>query len=91
MLRINNIKLRLDEEESSLQNKIINVLKIKDNQLIDYQIYRKSIDARKKDSIHFVYSVDVTVKDEDSILNKMSKKGVSKTPNMAYEIGRAHV
>lgn len=85
MLRVNNIKLRIDEEESSLKDKILKTLKIGEKQLLDYRIYRKSVDARKKDLIYFVYSVDVSVENEDSILRKMSKKGVSKTPDMAYK------
>ncbi|SMB96171.1 hypothetical protein SAMN00017405_1468 [Desulfonispora thiosulfatigenes DSM 11270] len=85
MLRINNIKLRIDEDEKSLKKKIINILKLKENQLIKYQIYRKSIDARKKDLIYFIYTVDVKVKNEEVILKKLSNKGITKTPDMSYK------
>ncbi|MDD2402232.1 MAG: hypothetical protein PHD60_08555 [Clostridia bacterium] len=71
MLRLLNIKLRLNEvvtsqkEINSLRRAIINRLKINDEELIDYTIFKKSIDARKKDNIQCVYTIDVKIENEE--------------------------
>lgn len=83
MLRIDQIKLSLDEAETTLEAKILNLLKIPKSELVDYKIYRKNIDARRQ-TICFVYSVDVILKDEAKILRKHKTK-VRKSPSVNYE------
>lgn len=84
MLRISNIKLKIDDEKS-IKKEILKKLKINQSELIRYQIAKKSIDARKKDQMYFVYTIDVELKNEEKIFNKMKKKGVNKTPKRQYE------
>ena len=69
MLRISNLKLGIDEDISILKKLIIKKLKIKENDLIKYHIFKESIDARKRGRIDFVYTVDVELKNEEKILN----------------------
>ena len=68
MLRVSNLKLGIDEDISLLKKLILKKLKIKENELIKYFIYKESIDARKRGRIDFVYTVDVEVKNENKIL-----------------------
>ena len=71
MIRINEIKLSLDEDESLLKKKASKILKINEKYITKYTIFKKSIDARKKDDVHFTYSLDVTIAlDEEQIANK---------------------
>lgn len=65
MLLINNIKLQIDEDESLLKNKIEKKLHHKIN---SYEIYHKSLDARKKPI--YVYSVLVDIDNQDKYLSK---------------------
>ena len=58
MLRISNLKLGIDEDISILKKLIIKKLKIKENDLIKYHIFKESIDARKRGRIDFVYTVE---------------------------------
>jgi len=60
-VRINQLKLRADEEQKQLQNKIIKKLHINEQDLLSYKIVRKSIDARKKPEIFWVYSVEAQI------------------------------
>ena len=60
MIIINNIKLGIDEDTSKLKDKIKKKLKIKYDDF-SYEIYRKSIDARKKNNIQFVYQILVDI------------------------------
>lgn len=64
MLRINNIKIRKDLTEYEVFEIAIQKAHIKKEDIIQWQISRKSIDARKKEDVHYTYSIDLQVKDE---------------------------
>ncbi|MDF2557655.1 MAG: hypothetical protein K0R71_1483 [Bacillales bacterium] len=68
VLRISNIKLRADfdpsKEKQLLELKIKKILKIKQDKMITFSISKKSIDAREKNNVLLVYSVDVKVENE---------------------------
>ena len=81
MIRVNQIKLSIDEDISNIRKKLEKKLKINQSDIIDYSIFKESIDARKGE-IHFVYTVDVDAKNEEKILKK--NKDVSKTPDFSY-------
>lgn len=83
MLRVSNLKLGINEDINNIKNLIIKKLKIKENDLIKYFIFKESIDARKKGKIDFVYTVDLEVKNEESILKK-GIKDVVKLKNNKY-------
>jgi uncharacterized FAD-dependent dehydrogenase len=91
MIRISNIKINIKEatthhkEIEMLRNKIISKLNIKASEPIDYKIFKKSIDARKKDTIYYIYTVDVQVPNEQKILRKYGHKGITITPDMTYK------
>lgn len=67
MLLISEIKLKPNEDEKILKKLILNKLKIKEKDLLDYKVYKKSTDARKE--IVYKYQVLVNVKDENKYLN----------------------
>ena len=94
MLRIQNIKLSLEEQKDNtipietIKKKICQKLKCNLNEIMDIKIFKKSIDARKKQNIQFVYTADVsflTPDIETHLMNKYGKKGISPTPDMSYE------
>lgn len=71
MIRVNEIKLALDEEEDILPERAAKILKINKKYIKSYTIYKKSVDARKKDDVHFTYSLDVVITlDENQIVQK---------------------
>ncbi|MCC3869057.1 NAD(P)/FAD-dependent oxidoreductase [Terrisporobacter mayombei] len=70
MLRVSNIKISINDDKSKILKLVLNKLKIKENELIKYHIFKESIDARKKGKIDFVYTVDVELKDEQKLLKK---------------------
>lgn len=65
MIRINNIKIRKDINDTELLDLLIEKYKIKKIDIIDWKISKKSIDARKKDDVHYVYSIDLNLKNEE--------------------------
>ena len=83
MIRINEIELSLDEDESQLKKKAAKILKINEKYIKKYTIYKKSIDARKKDDVHFTYSLDVNISlDEEQIASKCKSNKVQSLSRM---------
>lgn len=69
MLRINNIKIRKDISDEELLDYVITKNKIKKEDIIEWYISKKSIDARKKDDVHYTYSIDFKLKNENKYKN----------------------
>lgn len=83
MIRINQLKLSVNEDESKLKNLIIKRLKL-NNSDFSYTIVKKSIDARKKPDIFYVYSVDVEIDNEKQVLKRVNDKDIMLTTKNEY-------
>lgn len=71
MIRITELALPLDHATDALSAAIAQRLQIRPDELLDYRVFKRSYDARKKNSaILFVYIVDVTVRDESAVLKR---------------------
>lgn len=90
LIRVSNLRLEIGEPEENLVKKISKKLRILSKEIQEYQIYKKSLDARKRERPHFQYVVDVKVAEEASILQK--NKNITRTPNQSYSFpkGEAH-
>lgn len=78
MIRVSEIKLSLEEEEDLLKSKAAKILKINSKYINSLTIFKKSVDARKKDDVHFSYTVDVSISlDENQIVSKCRSNKVS--------------
>jgi uncharacterized FAD-dependent dehydrogenase len=69
-LRLEEIKLALVDDESLLETKILKILGCKKEDIISYNIVKKSIDSREKNNILFIYSVDIDLKQKNINLTK---------------------
>ena len=58
MLQISQLKLPVTHTESQLEKKLLKILKISRKDLKYYRIRKKSLDARKKPELYYVYTVD---------------------------------
>lgn len=76
MLRISDIKLGTDDTESDLRKKVLKLLGVKN--VKSFEISKKSIDARKKPDIHYVYSVDVETDNEEYYAKKIKNSQIVK-------------
>lgn len=87
MLLINQIKMRTDYSEQDLKNKISKILNIQPQEILEYKIIKKSVDARRKPDIYWVLSVAVMTNKEDRILkkNKSSDIGLYNPVFYKYE------
>jgi len=87
MLRINEIKLPVAHHEKDIEESIIKRLRIVRSDLKGYVIYKRSYDARKKDGILFVYTIDADINNENRIISNLNKyKNVKITPDMEYKL-----
>ena len=70
MLRLTEIKLPLDHPEGDIKSVIVKRLGIPADDLLNYRIFKRGVDARKKSNILFTYTLDVEVSDEAAILER---------------------
>lgn len=84
MIRLNQIKINVisDNHESILDSRIKQMLKI--NSYLSYEIVKRSIDARRKPELYWVYTVDVAVNDENKVLKKSRCKNATISSDVRY-------
>lgn len=70
-LRINNIRLGVEQPEDSLPEVLARTLGVSTTDLSRWRILRKSLDARSRDDLMFVYSAAVELgEDEERVFQK---------------------
>jgi len=73
MIRITELALPLDHPPEALRPTITRRLGIADKDLIDFTVFKRSYDARKKNTeITFVYIIDLSANNESSILARLA-------------------
>jgi len=83
MIRINQLKLPVGHTPEELRNALAKELRIPQERIRKYEIWKKSIDARKK-PVSFVYTVDVWAEGEKQILKKNKNKDVAEAQRKQY-------
>ena len=68
MLRLTNLSVPLDYDDSVIRTLLLKKLKLAPDQLLSFHVSRRSVDARNKQDVHFVLSVDFALKNEQSAL-----------------------
>ena len=61
MIRITNLKLPVEAGKKELIKKAACELRIRESDILAFHICKKSLDARKKPDLFYIYTVDVTV------------------------------
>ncbi|MCH5184677.1 MAG: hypothetical protein J1F64_01000 [Oscillospiraceae bacterium] len=78
MIRINNIRVNIGEDVEQVKRDTAKKLNIR-----DMTVSKKSLDARRKDDIHYVFSFDGYSDDEDKLL-KNKKFNIVRTEKYEY-------
>ena len=84
MIRIQQLKLPVTHTQEELEQKIRKTLKIGKHDLQEIELLRRSIDARKKSELKYVYQLDVKVKDENAVLRKAKSNQIVKAEKKPY-------
>jgi uncharacterized FAD-dependent dehydrogenase len=89
MLRLTEIRLPLDHPEDDIKAAILKRLGIAATELSGYTLFRRGYDARKRNAIVLVYTIDVEVESESALLHK-NIPHVTTAPDMRYhEVAQA--
>mgnify|MGYP002718107743 FL=1 len=73
MIRITELSLPLDHAADELRQAIVRRLGIADADLLNFTVFKRSYDARKKNSvILFIYIIDLEVRDEAALLARFA-------------------
>ena len=86
MIRVRQIRVNIDSDQfKEIKRKVAKKLNIKVEDVQDVKISKRSIDARDKENIRFVYEVDVVVNNENNVLKRVRTNDVFRTPNEEYK------
>ena len=92
MIRITELPLPLDYTPEQLRQAILRRLAIEEPELLDFTLYKRSPDARRRNSaILFICIVDVTLRDEPAVLKRLARDPqVGPAPDTTYhQVARA--
>jgi len=91
MLRLTEIKLPLNHQADAIEQAILKKLAITSNDLIEFTVFKRGYDARKKNNILLIYTLDISTDKEALLLEKFNKDlHVKLTPDMEYKfVGQA--
>lgn len=92
MLRITELKLPLDHADEALREAIVQRLGITDEQLLGFTLFKRSYDARKKNSeLLFIYTIDLETSNEAELLRKFADdRNIGPAPDVTYKfVGQA--
>ena len=86
MLRLTEIKLPLDHPPEAIVDAVLAKLSIRHSDLHSCTMFKRGNDARKKNAIQLVYTLDVEVRNEEAILKRFANdQNVKPTPDMEYK------
>ncbi len=95
MIRLTEIRLPLDHPESAIMDAICARLSISAQKIQDFIIFRRGYDARKRNHIMLIYTLDVTIGkevgdelDEEAVLAAgllVDQKNIKRTPSTNYQ------
>jgi len=65
-IRVANIRLSIDEPEAALAGHLTRILGLDSSASLRWRILRKSLDARCRDALQFVYNAEVTLTEDEA-------------------------
>ena len=88
MLRITELKLPIDHPEEDLRPALLQRLGIASEELLDFTLFKRSYDARKKSSeLCFIYTIDFQVRDEAALLLRLADdRHLNPAPDISYKV-----
>ena len=84
MIRISNLSLPVDGDLEQLRKRAARALGLRPGQLGELEIVRQSIDARNRSEVHYVYTVEMSMPQEERLVENAPGRNVSRTERQAY-------
>ena len=87
MIRIRQIKIPVsNDNKENLIKKVSQKINCLPNDISNIKISKKSLDARNKPNLFYIYEVDIEINNEDKILKRnKNKNDILKTPDETYK------
>ncbi len=86
MIRLTELRLPIDHAPEALEAAIFKRLQISTNDLIRYEVFKRSYDARKNNVLSFIYTLDLVVKDQDALLMRFANDPhIRLAPDTSYK------
>ena len=86
MLRITELKLPLEHDAATLRAAVLTRLGLSNDELLEFRVFRRGVDARHKSAILFTYTIDLTTTRDEDILSKSAGDAhVMATPDTSYK------
>jgi len=85
VIRLTELRLPLEHSPEALTTAALQRLQLKPAELLGLRIHKRSPDARKKSALQFVYSLDLELADEATVLARFANDAhIKPTPDMSY-------
>ncbi|MEK8050665.1 FAD-dependent protein [Ideonella sp. DXS22W] len=90
MIRVTELRLPLEHPPEALRTALLQRLQLREADLADFTVHKRSPDARKKSAIQFIYTVDCTLASatlEAQLLQRFAgDPHVKPSPDMRYRL-----
>lgn len=93
MIRIGQLKIKTGHTKEELEKRIERALGVTRQEIRHFEIRKRSLDARKKPELFYVYTIDAELtrsKREKAILSKGKKKNLSEVSEKKYKFSVCH-
>ena len=85
MIRITELRLPISHPPEALEEAILQRLHLAAKDLLSFEIFKRSYDARKNVALSFIYTVDCSVKNEEGVLKTfINDTHVRPSPDTSY-------
>jgi hypothetical protein len=85
LIRITELPLPLGFAADALRKAVLKRLGVREEDLLEVALFKRSYDARKKNAIRFICIVDVSVRDEAAVLKRFARDAqVQPAPDTSY-------
>lgn len=84
MIRIQQVKVPLAHKEADIVKKACKMLRQKETEVLEYRIVKQSVDARKREQVSYVYTIDLRFPNEEKILQKLHVPWAAPAKDVPY-------
>lgn len=85
MIKITQIKVPIEHCEEDVKKKAAKLLKLPEDKLFEFEILKRSLDARKKPELFYSYTVRVKTDKEEKLVKKLKNKDILLDTSKEYK------
>lgn len=90
MIRLNDISLPLNYDEEVLKKAVMEIIGCKSCKIHGIRLVKRSVDARKKDNVHFTASIEFSTENEERILRMLPANKAASVIHNEYKLPKSN-